>query len=503
MRPMRAPDPLPDPNDPAARARAVGAAAVRKVHPDVLGSLLVTTDAQARSRDALATGTCVVTGQQAGLFSGPLYTLHKAACAIVTARAIASESGVPCAPVFWLQDEDHDFEEIRHATLLGTDDSLHVASLDARPDQEGRSIWARSMGPSIHDALAVLDVALGDLPHAAEVRALFRDTHSAERSPAAAFRDVLEHLFAPHGLLVVDPADPRLVSASTGVHARAIERAAPIAVAMQRQHEALLAAGLPAPVHIRPEAPLSFVHPDGRDGPRFRATPLQDGRFQLIGGAAISAEALRLGPHSTSALLRPILQDTWLPTVAYVGGPGELAYLAQLPPLWRAFELPTPLIIGRSRFTLVDGTSERLLRQLQLSSAELLLPRDTLLQRLAPTDADPEPLRAALTEPLHLLDRFAEESDDGVRKSAAQTKASMTHSVDKFIARLRRSSAQRDEVLMQRLDRAQNRMAPGGAPQERVHAWPTYGARHGIQPLVQALLDAVVPFDGTLREVHL
>jgi bacillithiol biosynthesis cysteine-adding enzyme BshC len=492
--------PLPDPTDPAARARAVDAARRRQAQPDVVASIAVMTDAQRRSLDALAAGTCVVTGQQAGLFLGPLYTLHKAACAVKTAAALAAETGVPCAPVFWLQDEDHDVDEIRSATLLSADDTLAMVSFDADPAEALRSVWARRLGPSVEGALDALEASLQGMPHAAEVVALHRRAYTPSASPSQAFRQVLERLFAPHGLLVVDPADPRLVDAARPVFAQAIDQAAPIAEALARQAAALQAAGQPAPVHVRPGSPLVFVHPDGRSGPRYRVAP-REGGWELVGAdRGMSGDELRRAAHSSSALLRPILQDRWLPTAAIIGGPGELAYLAQVPPLWEAFGLPVPLVVARSRYVVVDGPSPRLLEQLGLTAAELQRDREALLRRLArPRDGlDPDALLAHLTQGLPLP---ASAHEGPLARSARRTEATIRRAAERFAGRVRRQLAASDALLVDRLDRAQRRMAPGGAPQERVHAWPVYGARHGVDRFVQSLLDAVVPFDGSLREL--
>lgn len=505
--------PLPDPTDPAQRAAAVRAAAARSAHPDVLAHIRdhVATEAQERSLNALSRGVAVVTGQQAGLFGGPLYTLHKAAAAIANARSLEAETGVPCAPVFWLQDEDHDFDEIRTATLLGADGELHSASIDGMPEEAGRSVWARRMGPSVHAALATLEAAVEGLPFADEVAALHCTTHSPDTSPSTAFRAVMERLFAPHGLLFVDPTDPALIDAARPVHQRAIDQAEPIARALQLQADAMARAGQPVPVHIRPGAPLSFVHPDGLEGPRFRAVPTGDGHFELVGAGRppLALDALLAAAHSTSALLRPILQDHWLPTAAYVGGPGELAYLAQMPPLWAAFDLPTPLVVLRARFVIVDAPSRKLLDRLGLRPDDLEQPPEDLMARLGHADGAhtaPDALLAALTVQLPAMRAFVDEAralEHTLGKSAARTLGSMEYTANKIVDRYRRTLARQDDVLTSRLQRLRQRLRPHDAPQERVHAWPTYGARFGIDAFVQSILGGVVPFDGTLQELSL
>lgn len=502
------PIPLPDASDPAVRARAVQAAASRRVHPCVLASIRADTPAQARSLEALARGACVVTGQQAGLFGGPLYTLHKAATAIAVARALEAETGTPCAPVFWIQDEDHDFDEIASIAALDASGERRDVRADGIAEEAGRSVGARRWGPSVLGALDGVEAALAGLPHAGEVMALLRQTHAPDATPADSLRAGITRLFGAHGLLVVDPW--ALPDAAAAVHARALAEAGPLADGLLAQGRALAEAGLPVPVHVRPGAPLCFVHPAGRDGPRVRVEPDERGGWRVCGsGAPIDASAIARGPHSTSALLRPILQDAWLPTTAYVGGPGERAYLAQLPPLWAAFGLPVPLVVPRARFALIDPACRRALESLGLTASDLGASRDALLARLGSASGDrpdPDALFASLTAGLPALEALgpiAEGLDPGLVRSVEKTASTFTDAASRLVDRYRRALAQSDAHTVDRLDRLLARLQPGGAPQERVFGWPGFAARVGIDALVSRVLDAVVPFDDALREVDL
>lgn len=478
---------------PADRAAAVQAAATRKTHEAVIDTLVATTPAQQAHRDALARAgtTAVVTGQQAGLFGGPLYTLYKAAAAIVDARALHRETGTPCVPVFWLQNEDHDFAEIASCAILGTDGALHPVSVPDDPDHRDRSISARRLGPEVVVALDTVEQKLSGMSEATATLALLRRCFTPERSPDAAFREWIEALFAPYGLLVVDPC--RLREAALPVHRRAIDDAERISDALLRRSAALEDAGFAVQVRIRPGSPLSFHHPDGPDGPRRRF----DGQPPSAGGT-----------FSTSALLRPILQDTLLPTAAYVGGPGEIAYFAQLPPLYAAFDLPTPLVVPRARFRVVDETAARLLAQLELSADALSSPREDLLAGLVrPSEhPDPDTLAAAWADPLReALARFgplATALDPTLGKATEKTSATITEALGRLIDRYRRSLAQSDGVAVERLDRLRTRLQPDGAPQERVHSWPWFAARYGSERFVETVVDAVQPFHGDLVELR-
>lgn len=494
-------------DDPDARRAAVAAASGRAAHPAVLGALTASTPAQRANLEALARPgtTCVVTGQQAGLFGGPLYTVYKAAAAIVDAAALARETGRPCVPVFWLQSEDHDYDEIAEC-CVPTGAGLARVRVRVEGSDQRRSIGALRYGPEVDDAVAAVADALHGLSEADAAVALLRRCWAEGAAPDAAFRSFVEALFASAGLLVLDPRHPAVAEAARAVHDRALREAPAICDALIARSRALEAAGFVVQVHVRPGAPLCFFHPDGPDGPRHRIEPC-DGGHRVVGtGEPAALEGQ--GSFSTSALLRPILQDTLLPTAAYVGGPGEIAYFAQLPPLYDHFGLPMPLVVPRARFRVVDETSRRLGEQLGLAPDALHRPREELLAAIvrAPEGLpSPDALLASLVDPVQgALESFGSAAgavEPSLEKAARKTSGAMADAAARLVDRYRRALADRDAVQVQRLDRLLARLAPDGAPQERVHGWPWYGARYGVDGFVRAVLDAVVPFDGALRDL--
>lgn len=491
--------------DPVQRRQAALRAAERRIDPTALATLRATTAAQRRNRDLLAAGgaCCMVTGQQAGLFGGPLYTIYKTAAVIANARALSAETGVPCVPVFWLQNEDHDFDEI--ATCAVPDDTaMRRISVAGAPDQAGRSIAARRFGDEIVAAVDALADGL-DGPYAAAVLEVVRAAYRPGRSPCAAFRDLIEALFAEHGLLIVDPmACPE---AARPIHERALAEARAISDALSARVGALHAAGFVAQVHVRPGAPLSFVHPDGLEGARQRIEPTADHCALCGADHDLATHDGPQGAYTTSALLRPILQDTWLPTAGYVGGPGEIAYFAQIPPLYAHFDLPMPMIIPRARFRVIDAKADRLLAQLGLGIDELTGHRDAMLARVGRTDAglSPDALEAILLTPISAaLDAFTPHAafDKGLAKATAQTRESLTAVAQRLVDRYRRTLARDDAVTLERLDRLLTRVLPEGAPQERIHCWPWYGAQFGVGGFVDLVLEATIPFNGSLQTIR-
>ncbi|HET9451323.1 MAG TPA: bacillithiol biosynthesis cysteine-adding enzyme BshC, partial [Aggregicoccus sp.] len=447
---------LPDAfRSPAERAQAVARAAERSVAPALVdalarqGARLAPSPERERQLERLSRpgSVAVVTGQQVGLFLGPLYTLYKAASAIAAARALEQETGRPCVPVFWLQTEDHDLPEIEHCTVPASHGGLLRLGLGLGDAATSRvPVAYRHLGAGVTTALAELREVLGEEPHAGEHLALLAQAYRPQATLPEAFAQVLSSVFAEEGLLFLDPRDAALAPLAAPVHRRALEQAEPLARALQARSEALAAAGFDEQVPVRAGAPLSFFSPEGAEGERYRLVPTDSaGTWRLAGHPAglqvTRGELLGLLEReprrfTTSALLRPLLQDTLLPTAAYVGGPGELAYFAQLQPLYTHAGLPTPLAVPRARFRVVDDRARRLLSRLGLSAEEACAPQEALLPRLCARDAEPPaqlearltqafaPELARLGERMAALDpgfaRPLERTQRGMRKAVAK-----------------------------------------------------------------------------------
>ena len=497
---------------PAERIAIARRAAGRRIDPALIEVLreqqarLPPSAARDRNLDALAAGetAVVVSGQQVGLFLGPLYTFYKAASAVAVARAIAAESGVRTVPLFWLQTEDHDFAEIACCTTAGAAGAPVRLALADEPEAASRvSVAHRHLGAEVSGLLDTLAEHLGAAPAAREVLALLRAHYLPGRPLAAAFAGALAEIFADEGLLFLDPRDARVATLAAPIYRRAITEAAEIDRRLLTQAERLRAAGFIQQVAVRPGSPLIFFHPQGPDGPRHRLQLMAEGdpgfpgwrllgrerdqRDQIVGRdallGALEAEPLRF---STSALLRPIVQDTLLPTVAYVGGPAEVSYFAELEPLYTHFDVPPPLVVPRARFRCVEAPARRWLAALGLQPDDLAQPLATLLGRVVTAPAgvpDPQALRRRVAEEIApVVDQITAAiaaADPALARAAQRTKASVDHALSRLTRRYGQGLGARDAVARGRLERAQAALFPGGVPQERVLGWPTLAARLG------------------------
>lgn len=502
------------------REDAVRAAAARGTPEAVLTALARQNACDAPSGaarrahlDALARGgaAAVVTGQQVGLFLGPLYTVYKAASAVVAARALHATYGVPVVPVFWLQTEDHDFEEVATTWVpQGAAEPLAIGI--AAPDDAPISMAHRRFDDAIHEALAALEASVGNLPHASATLEAIRRHYRVGATWPEAFAGWLRDLFEASGLLVLDPRDPALAAAAAPVHRRAIVSAPAIARALEARCRALTELGFDTQVHVRPGAPLSFFHPAGAAGPRHRVD-LDGDAYAVVGADGRYTEAellarLEADPRtfSTSALLRPVLQDTWLPTAAYVGGPGEIDYFAQMEPIYDAFELPMPAIIPRARFTIVEVRTARELESLGLTADDAAAPLDALLSKAAggTERRDREDLEAELRRRMRAaLDEAspAWRGLDGLDRAHEKTRATLEGALERFADKYERAVLHEDEDRVDRVRRIRWALRPNDAPQERVYGLPYFAARYSASRVIEDVLSRCTPFDGALQEI--
>jgi len=456
--------------------------------------------------------TVVATGQQVGLFLGPLYTLHKAATAVARARWISERTGRPCIPLFWLQTEDHDWAEVARAEVL-LPSGRRVLELPAGGKDEARTSLSHRVLPAAVDALteALADL-LEPLPHAAGVADLIARHYRAGVPPGAAFAGLLSELFAEHGLVVLDPRTPAVSRLAAPILRFAVERHEAVSAALAARASDLSRMGFAEQVHTRPEASLAFFHPRGPAGPRYRLVRDGEGFATPEGHVSLGEllERLEADPlwFSTSALLRPVVQDALLPTTAYVGGPAEVSYFAQLPPLYSLFGLELPMIAPRARLRILDAPARRELDRLGLRPEDAEQPREELLARLSERLAG-LPGRGALRQ--RLLASFERELDalspllagldPGLGKSVAKTRHTASFAVEKLIGRVERTALARDRVTVERLDRLLAALQPDGKPQERVYSFPAFAARVGIRALVEALVQAAAPLSTEMRTV--
>lgn len=452
----------------------------------------------AAQRLANADTVAVVTGQQAGLFGGPLFTLLKALTAIALARRIEAEHGAPAVPVFWVDAEDHDLDEVRTCTVLDQEFEARRLELDAAPPA-GSPVAAVRLPPSIG---ALLDELRGLLPRTEFSDATLESLEAAYAPGAGmaeAFCRWLDALLGRHGLAVFDSSDPAAKPLVQPIFERELGLRGATARLAAAAGKRLAAGGYHAQVEPAADAAALFELGAGRRPIRLREADFAVGETGIASDALLRQVREQPETFSPNVLLRPIVQDTLFPTVAYVSGPNELGYLGQLREVYEQFGVPMPLIHPRLSATVLDRGAIRFLTRRGIGLEQLQTRDDGVLNTLISAQLPPE-VEAAVTG----AERQAGETLDGIAElvtaidptlagAARTTKQRMQRDIKTLRGKIVQAAKRRDTTLRRQFQRTRAQAFPLGAPQERAVSFVYFINRHGAEAL-DRLLDGV-PLD--------
>jgi bacillithiol biosynthesis cysteine-adding enzyme BshC len=433
----------------------------------------------------------IVTGQQVALLGGPLLTLLKAATAVARARQATAETSIEHVPIFWLATEDHDGEEVDQVSLLSKTSVETLRTGDTRFPGIAMPVGDIVFQGHID---GLLDQA-SELLHHAPICDLLRECYGYQPANdyaptfASAFARLMTRLFAEQGLIVMDAAGRDFHALGASTLRFVIEHAEELETALLARAAELEAAGYHAQVLVKPGASLLFLisEVEGTLGVKNRQAlhRLPDGSWQAGTGnsatsyataellAILDAAPERLSPN---ALLRPVFQDTILPTTAYVGGPAEVAYFAQSAVLYQRILGRITPILPRLSATLVEPAIGAVMAQHEVSLPDAMHSAEELAQRLAARALPIEAKRRlaatgnALDEALTAAHDYFATLDASLARSAEVSASKMRYQMN----RLRRLAAtfelHRESSLRKHAEAITLHLFPNAHPQERVLA---------------------------------
>jgi len=466
---------VPRPTTPGewrARAERIGSSMPESWYEHIAEALGHSSGAAATRLERVVAqrGIVVTTGQQPGLFGGPVYTWSKALSAIALADVIESETGIPTAPVFWAATDDSDFAEGSYTMLARTGGAVRVSIESSMP--EGTRVCDIPL-PDMSHALERLAMACGS---AADDRSMIavRRAYSPGATVGSAYLTLLRELLEPLGMPVLDAAHPAVMRAAHPALVRALHERDRIGRALAIRTSSLQEAGFTPQVPDIDTLTLVFE----RQGKRRERVARARGAV-----VAATAEPATLSPN---VLLRPVIERTLFPTVAYVAGPGEIAYFSQVSAVADAIGVDAPLAVPRWSATLIEPHVDEILQRYSLNVEDFTDPHavETRLAR----DAWPANVAKAMEQLRHgLAERLASVREalhelDGLAPSA--TVDGTGRALDWRLSRLeRRISAAvkaRETQLMRDVGTARGALFPNGVRQERALNLIPMLARHGL-----------------------
>ena len=436
----------------------------------------------------------VITGQQAGLFGGPLFTLLKAITTMKLAAQVSKDHNVPVVAVFWIDAEDHDWPEVSGCTVLDSELAPNTVRLADLPGAGSLPIARLMLNDAVQPALDQLAAALPDTEFKNDILTALRTAYVPGRSMATSFGVWMEQVLGPHGLVVYDSSDPAAKVLAREVFVKELSQPGHTARVAAAAGEALVAKGYHAQATLA-DGTISMFHLNAE-----RAAIRIEGDQALVGEHAMSSaqllEEARQHPEhfSPNVLLRPLVQDTVFPTICYVAGPNELAYLGQLKDVYAHFGVPMPLFYQRGSATLADSATLRFLSKYDLPITALRAQDESTLNQLLESQLPPT-VEQALTSVSSLIDeRMAAvaaavpQIDPTLEGAVKSTQGKLQHEVQALHNKVIQAAKRRDDTLRRQFQRAQALTFPQGHPQEREVGFVWFLNRYG-PALVDRLMD--------------
>jgi bacillithiol synthase len=436
----------------------------------------------------------LVTGQQVGLFGGPVFSIYKALSAVKLAEE-AQNLGIDCAPIFWLATEDHDLDEVNQVGVPGADGKLERLSATVKADPD-TPVGTIAFGPEISEAISRATAMLGE----GETTQLIAECYRAGETFGTAFARLFASLFSDFGVVVIDGSDPELDRIVSPLYQNAIERASELNEALLKRDAELHAAEYHQQVKITDSSTVLFRI---REGVRVPVHISQTGTF-AIGGDDLPAKQLLAeatpSPESFSpnVLLRPVVQDYLLPTLAYVGGAAEVAYFAQVAVVYEKLLGRVTPILPRFSATLIDQKPQSLLEKYRLAFPDVFRGpealRETIGAHLLPPrlQSSFDQATAAVEQSMKAVKESIAQLDKTLVESAENAESKMIYQITNLRSRAARAELRQAEIVGRHSEVLSNALYPDKTLQEREYAGIYFLAKHG-RGLLNQLLATIHP----------
>ncbi|MBB6443735.1 bacillithiol biosynthesis cysteine-adding enzyme BshC [Bacillus benzoevorans] len=457
-------------------------------------------------------GVAVIGGQQAGILTGPLYSIHKIISIIVFARQKEAELNVPVVPVFWIAGEDHDFQEVNHIYI----EKEGRVQKEVYPEQIREKKMVSDISLNRERCLSWIEeimATFGETEHTNDLLAFLHDTVEKSSSFVDFFASIVMELFKDDGLLIVDSADPGIRHLEKEIFLAQIEEGTQITKCVKDMQKEIAAKGFKQMIEITDHAANLFYNdPHFKERILLEFDPKKRLYIGKNGAVRLKISELRQiaaefpEQLSNNVVTRPLTQEMLFPTLAFIAGPGEIAYWAELKKAFESFSLKMPPIVPRLNITLLDRSIETDLQELGLKLEEVLLNgTEKRRQEYVASVKDPEleklfqHTKESLRSHYQLIENRI---DKGLLPLLEKNQNLIVSQIEFMEAKAEAFLETKHEMILNKFKRVENSLRPLGAPQERMLNALQYMNSYGIRFLA-GLAKFPYTFDGSHKVIKI
>ena len=497
-----------NPADPSAWRAAITRAQQHPRQRDAIAAVLEAQQhrrgAPQEARDATALlrdprSVAIVTGQQAALFGGPMFTLLKAITAIQLAAHVREQFGVPAVPIFWIEGEDHDWDEVKKCGVLDGEQCLREIEIGNPPGAHHTAVARVHLDDSASAAINALEATLPKTEFTSALIDSIRQAYQPGTGMADAFGRWLEMTLGSKGLVLYDASDPAAKPLVADLFARELETAGTTARIATGAGASLEARGYHAQAIPHDDTVALFYLNSGRDAIKRTTNGFAVGDRIEPGQRLIEQARQHPELFSPNVLLRPLVQDTVFPTACYIAGPNELGYLGQLKGVYDAFGVPMPLIQQRATATVVDANTMKFLSRHEFPFETLRAQDESALNELlesqlpASVEGSLQDAARALEDHIGRLAQEVAQVDSTLEGAARSTLTRMQDDLKKLHGKVIQAAKRKDDTLRRQYHHARGLAFPGGHPQEREIGFVSFLNKYG--PSLVDRLSEELPLD--------
>lgn len=441
----------------------------------------------------------VFTGQQAGIFGGPLYTIYKAFTAVKLAEFLSKETGFIFLPVFWIDSEDSDFAEVNHFGYFDKDGDLQDLEYEPLADVHGKPVWAITLEEQVKGLISQLKEELMDTEFKDKVLGKLAECYTPGEAFSHAFAKWMTFLFSDYGLILLDPSDERLKKIGLSIYSKELDSGGETSSLLEIQGRKLESLGYHTQVKMLPSQ-LGLCYFKEKRQPLYR----KNGGIKLKEGFELSEEDTfkilkeDLKNLSTNVVLRPVLQDYLFPNAAYVAGPNEVAYYAQFKAVYEDFSVPMPAIVPRRGFTILEKKIAKIIERFNVNIEDVFHPGEDWLNKILEKEFSGEPdesikkIKEEIGKMLNNIEPSIKSFDPNLISTFESVKNKIDFNLGTLEKKIFQSNKKKNELLTSQLQKLKTALVPEGQLQERVIDIIYFLAKYG-ENFMKSLYDSINP----------